>query len=596
VSESTFTLNKVPALPLPAIQLTLVFIQLVTGLSLGYLLGTVVGFQAWSVVAGAAAGLALGIVTARKLGGASIPVSVIVDATHLRLLYGKQGKNAVAVPLEDVRSIEERGKPDSGMVIIGTRRRSFALPRVAFDTGVPERIHDAVCTALALRPQGTALVEAMQRREQLGREFMRRRPKVVWAFAGCIIIAYLIEQGTNAFNNAGMLLSLGGNAPVLVADGQWWRLFSANFLHVSLLHFYLNYLALTLVGVLLERLVGALRMLAISLVAGISGTVVSALVSAQVFAVGASPMLFGMIGALFVVNLRSGDALPAGFRLSWIRWAVVLGLNGAISFLPMVDGLAHLGGLIGGITAALLLVPKDLNDRHTYVWAAAIGGCLSVVYLTAFGMAMANSAKGDARADLLHATFDHPRLRPVLLNNLAWTFAIKPTTRPDELAAVERGTRRIVDENPQNTSFRDTYAYVLDRQGRHAEAAEQERISLVGPETKASSGHRYTMLLRYLVERAAANADATTIQSEGDELVIESDVPGAAIFAGDSYIGLVRIVLPADARTARVPIPSGLDPEAIRVLLVDGAGPETRTSLPQVTFAPRNTASSALPR
>jgi membrane associated rhomboid family serine protease len=595
VSETTFTLNKVPLLPRPGLQISIVLIELIMGIFVGFLLGATVGYGLPCAAAGACLGLVLGITSARKLGGASIPLSVIVDATHLRLLRRKRRKNILAVPLEEVRSIEERGKGGSRMLIISTLRRSFLFPWVAFDAGMPERIRDAVRAALTLRPTGPELVAAMERREQLGRELMLRRPRVIWALVICICFAFAVELAAGALKNPAVLLSLGGNAPVLVADGQWWRLLAANFLHASWLHINLNYFALVLLGSMLERLVGAPRMLAIALVSGAAGNIVSALAARAVFSVGVSSIVFGMIGALFVVNLRSRDALPGGFRLSWARWAILLGLNVLITLLPVVDGLAHLGGLVGGAAAAFVLVPKDLEGQRTRIAAGMVGACLTIAYVLAFGAAMLNSAKSGARADFLRAAFDNPRLPATSLNDLAWRLAINPATHPDELAAAVRATRRVVDENPHNSTYRDTHAYVLHREGRLEQAFEQERIALIGAEAHATSAKLYTMFLRFLVERGPANSDAATVRLDGGDVVVESAIPSAVIFAGRPEQGLVRIILPEGVREARVAAPQGLSDGTLPVWLIDGAGPEPRASTTQISFAPRDVGTATLP-
>jgi rhomboid protease GluP len=590
VGETAFSLNKVPTLLRPGPQFFVVLIQLITGLSCGFLLGGAVGYRLPCAVAGAMLGLVLGTMSARTLGGAGIPLSVIVDATHLRLLR-KRGKRVVAVPLEEIRSIEERGKDSSHTLIISTQRGSFRFPWVAFDAGTPERLRDSVCAALASRPRGAEVVTAMEHPEQLGRELMHRRPRVVWAFVAGIGFAFGVEVATGALNSPAGLLSLGGNASVLVADGQWWRLFTANFLHVSWLHFSLNYFALALLGSMLERLVGAPRMLAIVLVAGITGNVASALASTAVFSVGVSAMVFGMIGALLAVNLRSRSTLPASFHISWARWAALLGINGLISALPAVDGWAHLGGLVGGAAAALVLVPKDLEGRQTRIAAGVVGALLTLAYASAFGAAVLHVNKDNARADFLHATLDNPRLPAVSRNDLAWQLAINPATHPDELAAIERATTRLVDENPHEVSYRDTHAYVLHRQGHLDQAIAQERIALIG----ATSESLYTMLLRFLVERGPANADAATVKRDGGGIVVECAIPGAVIFAGHPEQGLLRIILPEGVRKARVAAPRGLGDGAFPVWLVDGAGPEPRTSWMQISFAPRDAVTAALP-
>jgi rhomboid protease GluP len=564
-------------------------------LYLGDFVGTAVGYRWPCIAAGAVLGLVLGIASVRALARAATILSVTVDATHLRLLC-RNRKRVVAVPLEHVRSIEERGKAGSHMLIISTQRGLFPFPWAAFDVGMPERLRDTVRSALTFLPRGAELVAAMEHREQLGRELVRRRAKVVHVLLLCVCVGFVVELARRALNSPAVLLSLGGNASVLVADGQWWRLLTANFLHASWLHVYLNCVALVLLGLMLERLVGALRMLVISLVAGIAANIVSALGSTHVYSLGVSGMVFGMIGALLAVNLRSRGLLPAGFHIRWASWAFLLGLNGLISLFPAVDALAHLGGLIGGAAAAFVLVPKDLDVRRTPSSVGVVGGLLALAYVSAVGAAMLNATKGDVRADFLHAALDNPRLSAGSLNNVAWQLAINPATEPDDLAAIERATTRLVDENPHNSSYRDTHAYVLHREGRRDQAFEQERIALIGADADAHSAGLYTMLLRFLMERGTANPGAATVRRDGGDVVIESTIPGAVIFADGPLVGsLVRIILPEGVREARVAAPPGLSDGAIVVWFVDGAGPEPRTSTTQIIFAPRDAATSGLP-
>jgi hypothetical protein len=55
-------------------------------------------------------GFSIGLASARMVGGGSVPLSIVVDGTRLRLLSRKESKPPVVVPLEEVRSIEEREK------------------------------------------------------------------------------------------------------------------------------------------------------------------------------------------------------------------------------------------------------------------------------------------------------------------------------------------------------------------------------------------------------------------------------------------------------------------------------------------------------
>ena len=66
-------------------------------------------------------------------------------------------------------------------------------------------------------------------------------------------------------------LTWGANFAPATADGQWWRLASAMFLHFGALHLGMNMLALWDGGKLVERMFGALRFVVIYLVSGVGG-------------------------------------------------------------------------------------------------------------------------------------------------------------------------------------------------------------------------------------------------------------------------------------------------------------------------------------
>ncbi len=87
-----------------------------------------------------------------------------------------------------------------------------------------------------------------------------------------------------------------------------------------------------------------------------------------------------------------------------------------------------------------------------------------------------------------------------------------------------------------------------------------------------------------------------TVWRGGGEVIIESVIPGAVIFASRPVIGgLVRIILPEGVREARVAAPLGLRDGPLQVWFVDGAGPEPRTSTTQISLAPMDLVTSRLP-
>jgi membrane associated rhomboid family serine protease len=138
-------------------------------------------------------------------------------------------------------------------------------------------------------------------------------------------------------------------SPAAVDAGQWWRVVTSAFTHVGPLHLLLNMLALLVFGSELERLLGRGRYLTVYLVAALGGVVALQLLGGYFQGVvGASAAIYGLLGAFGVVLLRQRQDLRGLLTL--------LAINLAISFLPGVSLLGHLGGLAAGAAAAAVLV------------------------------------------------------------------------------------------------------------------------------------------------------------------------------------------------------------------------------------------------
>ncbi|MGY2083519.1 rhomboid family intramembrane serine protease [Blastococcus sp. SYSU DS0539] len=163
--------------------------------------------------------------------------------------------------------------------------------------------------------------------------------------------------------------------PLAVEIGEPWRLFTAAFLHIGLLHLALNMLALLVFGSELERQLGRLRYLALYLVAALGGATAIQLFGDPLRPVaGASTAIYGLLGALGVLMvLRRQD----------IRGILVLlGINIFISFLPGVSLLGHLGGLVTGAALAGLLVVTRRRPRLQGVALAVLALTLLALALT----------------------------------------------------------------------------------------------------------------------------------------------------------------------------------------------------------------------
>jgi membrane associated rhomboid family serine protease len=206
---------------------------------------------------------------------------------------------------------------------------------------------------------------------------MAERPGLVSIVLGVLnIVAFVVTALTAPGGFTGNIGSRLFDELELVpfrvaADGEYWRLIGAAFLHIGLLHLAGNMLSLAVVGPSLERLFGAWRFLAVYLAGALGGSVAVYLFGSPFGAVaGASGAIFGLFAATLLVVRRLG--LDARFMV------VAIGLNFVISFRPGISLLGHLGGFVAGGLAALAMVYAPKASR-TQVQILAIGGLLAVL-------------------------------------------------------------------------------------------------------------------------------------------------------------------------------------------------------------------------
>ncbi|CAB4533819.1 unannotated protein [freshwater metagenome] len=142
------------------------------------------------------------------------------------------------------------------------------------------------------------------------------------------------------------------NIDYLKSTNEWYRLFTVALVHSGLLHLGFNMYALMVLGNPLEAAFGKNKLLIIFFVSLLTGSLTSTfLASASSYSVGASGAVFGLFGALAVVGKRIGADTRSIF--------VIIAINFAIGFvLGGIDWHAHLGGLIGGVITAQLILNK----------------------------------------------------------------------------------------------------------------------------------------------------------------------------------------------------------------------------------------------
>jgi membrane associated rhomboid family serine protease len=214
----------------------------------------------------------------------------------------------------------------------------------------------------------------------------------------CAVYLAMVLRGVSPSNPTVQdLVSWGANFGGLVLAGQWWRLLTAAFVHVGILHLATNMWCLWNLGLLGEPLLGPVGIIAVYVLTGIAGNLLSTAVHPQIVGAGASGAVFGLAGVL--IMLLKARLLPVApeevgrLRKSVIYFALLnFVIGGTSMFLRtsiQIDNMAHLGGFLCGLAVGAPLVPRigPARSQFTFRAWAAYGSMAMLLLLFATGVA-----------------------------------------------------------------------------------------------------------------------------------------------------------------------------------------------------------------
>lgn len=194
--------------------------------------------------------------------------------------------------------------------------------------------------------------------------FRRLRSGPIVAFIILVNIAVFgVELHRGALSDRVMMHRLGAlDIGAVIGKGEFWRLFTALFLHENLIHLGFNLFALYIIGPPLEKILGAIRFAICYVIAGIGSTVgVVALTQLKILRpaelIGASGCVMGIVGVWAGFLLRHRHGWQAKQRLQNILMIIAIQVLFDI-FTPQVSTSAHLCGLIAGFAVGLAVQPK----------------------------------------------------------------------------------------------------------------------------------------------------------------------------------------------------------------------------------------------
>ena len=188
------------------------------------------------------------------------------------------------------------------------------------------------------------------------------------------LIVFVMMTLTGGSENTANLVRYGALVKGMVAEGQWYRLFTASFIHIGFMHILFNMYFLYQLGPTFEMLYGSRNFLIIYLISGIIGNLASfAFGSYNSVSAGASTSLYGMFGLAIGIMLNyKHDPILANFGRSFLS---VIAINVIYSLLmPRVGILGHLGGLVGGVilTGIFPVINRQLDQGVRLISLAAL--------------------------------------------------------------------------------------------------------------------------------------------------------------------------------------------------------------------------------
>ena len=185
------------------------------------------------------------------------------------------------------------------------------------------------------------------------------RPRWMWVFLAANVGVWLLMTLAGGSEDAVVLVQFGASFTPFVAAGEYWRLLTANFIHIGIAHLLFNSYAIYVLGADVEALYGSPRFVVIYLLSGLAGSIASFALRADIgLSAGASTAVFGLLGTMIAFFARHRERFGEWGRQRLGNTIAVVGVNLLFGLTaPRIDMLGHIGGFAGGLVLGWLLCP-----------------------------------------------------------------------------------------------------------------------------------------------------------------------------------------------------------------------------------------------
>ena len=211
------------------------------------------------------------------------------------------------------------------------------------------------------------------------------RPPVTMAIVAVNILVFVLAVASRRTET---VLEWGANFGPLVLMGQFWRVWTSNYIHGGIVHLAVNMWSLWQVGRLAERIFGGAAYFAMYTACGIAASLASVFWNPLRASVGASGALFGILGALIAVLALGRLPFPPQARKGLLQNLLVVSFINLVygAQAAKIDNSAHVGGLIAGLALGALLSPLISAPPEQRQGRARLIFTGVSVFLIVFGM------------------------------------------------------------------------------------------------------------------------------------------------------------------------------------------------------------------
>lgn len=187
-----------------------------------------------------------------------------------------------------------------------------------------------------------------------------KRPYVTYGVSAICIIIYALIHFTGIIDETNASIVFGAYYKAFILAGEYFRLLSVGFVHVTILHLFVNLISLMQLGSMLEIVLGHAKFILLLFVSILSGSLWVFILDGNVLSVGLSGGLYGLLACEIYILYIHGWVKHPNIRAQMIN---IIMINLLINLMPGISVSAHIGGFIGGLLFSCICIPYRRKDK-----------------------------------------------------------------------------------------------------------------------------------------------------------------------------------------------------------------------------------------